>query len=64
MPNAHFIPRSSGGLGIEQNIVTLCSECHYRYDMTTEREQIKKLIKNYLSRKYKNWNEDELIYKK
>ena len=25
MPNAHYIPRSKGGLGIEQNIVTLCT---------------------------------------
>ena len=25
--NAHYIPRSHGGLGIEQNIVTLCLAC-------------------------------------
>ncbi len=24
LPNAHFIPRSKGGLGIEQTIVPLC----------------------------------------
>ena len=35
MPNAHFIPRSKGGLGIEENIVTLCTnltenQCHYK----------------------------------
>ena len=37
MPNAHFIPRSKGGLGIEENIVTLCTnfsecKCHYKFD--------------------------------
>ena len=26
MPNAHFISRSKGGLGIEQHIVTLCTQ--------------------------------------
>lgn len=24
MPNAHYIARAQGGLGIEENIVTLC----------------------------------------
>ena len=27
-PNAHYIARSQGGLGIEENIVTLCLRCH------------------------------------
>ena len=32
MPNAHYISRANGGLGIEQNIVTLCQNCHNKYD--------------------------------
>ena len=32
MPNAHFIRRSQGGLGIEENIVTLCFRCHHEFD--------------------------------
>lgn len=71
MPNAHYIPRSKGGLGIEQNIVTLCTEltpnkCHRRFDFGTkkEREEIGSIIKNYLKSKYDNWNEEDLIYKK
>jgi len=64
MPNAHFIPRSKGGLGIEQNIVTLCQECHYRFDQTSERLSIYAYIMNYLQGKYFNWNIDKLIYKK
>ena len=40
LPEAHYIPRSKGGLGIEQNIVTLCRECHRRYDQTTDRTNI------------------------
>lgn len=64
MPNAHYISRSKGGLGIEQNIVTLCLNCHRRYDQSTERPIIKEFIKEYLKGKYEQWSEDELLYKK
>lgn len=71
MPNAHYIPRSKGGLGIEENIVTLCTSmtpnhCHERFDkgLKKEREQIGKIIKAYLKSKYENWSEDKLVYKK
>ena len=71
MPNAHVISRSNGGLGIEENIVTLCTEltekkCHEKFDKgtQTEREEIRKKIIRYLKSKYPNWNEENLIYKK
>ena len=71
MPNAHYISRNKGGLGIEQNIVTLCTEltknkCHRKYDFGTkeERQLIGEKIKKYLQNKYENWDEDKLIYKK
>ena len=71
MPNAHYIPRSKGGLGIEENIVTLCTEftlnkCHRKYDFGNkdERKKIGNIIKNYLQSKYDNWNEEQLYYKK
>lgn len=64
MPNAHFIPRSRGGLGIEQNIVTLCQKCHYLFDQTSERLYIYAYVMNYLQKIYDNWSIDELIYKK
>lgn len=63
-PNAHYISRAHGGLGIEQNILTLCSECHRRYDATTDREQMRQFFKRYLQSKYADWNENDLIYKK
>lgn len=62
MPNAHFIPRSKGGLGIEQNIVTLCLQCHHNLDQTTQRKELLELVKNYLMRKYHDWNEQHLVY--
>ena len=71
MPNAHYISRRKGGLGIEQNIVTLCTEltpnkCHRRFDFGTKEERIMIgcIIKDYLQSKYDNWNEEDLIYKK
>lgn len=35
---AHIIPRSQGGLGIAENIVTACSVCHWKMDYTFQRE--------------------------
>lgn len=69
MPNAHFIPRSKGGLGIEQNIVTLCTnftpnKCHHMYDNSTKREEYGIIIEEYLKNIYPNWNKEDLVYKK
>lgn len=71
MPNGHFISRAKGGLGIEENIVTLCTEltpnkCHRKYDFGTkqEREEIGNKIENYLKSKYPNWDKENLTYKK
>lgn len=62
--NAHFIARSQGGLGIEENGLTLCPECHRRYDQTTGRKQMREFFREYLQSKYEYWNEDALIYRK
>lgn len=64
MPNAHFIPRSKGGLGVEENIVTLCLDCHEAYDHTTERKAIGAFIEDYLKGKYPEWDKSKLIYRK
>jgi cytochrome c553 len=64
MPNAHYIARSHGGLGIEENVVTLCGGCHHNYDNTVDRPIIKEQIKAYLECKYPNWDESKLIFRK
>lgn len=64
MPNAHFIPRSKGGLGIEQNIVTLCAKCHQATDQSEHRQFMLDKIQKYLMNKYDNWNKEDLIYDK
>lgn len=61
---AHYISRAQGGLGREDNILTLCPECHRRYDQTTERAMLKPFFKRYLMEHYPNWNEGNLVYKK
>ena len=62
LPNAHFISRAKGGLGIEQNIVTLCPSCHALYDGKLRKEYYT-LIHNYLKVRYPNLNIEELRYK-
>lgn len=71
MPNAHYIPRSKGGLGIEQNVFTACTrltknDCHYKFDNGTkeEKEELKLIVQNYFMSIYPNWNEDDLYYRK
>lgn len=71
MPNAHYISRAKGGLGIEQNVVTLCTtltknKCHHKYDNGTkeEHDRIEKIIERYLQSKYPDWKKDDLFYKK
>ena len=63
--NAHFIKRSQGGLGIEQNIVTLCPRCHYEEDHGLETQRYEDYIERYLKGIYGvNWNKEKLIYSK
>ncbi len=71
MPNAHYISRAKGGLGIEENVVTLCTnftknQCHHKFDNGTreERERIGVIIENYLKSKYPDWDKEKLFYNK
>ena len=66
LPEAHFIPRSKGGLGCEQNILTLCRVCHMRYDEGDqwERENMRLRFREYLKDKYPGWDESKLYYRK
>lgn len=64
MPNAHFVPRSKGGLGIEQNIVTLCSGCHFDLDQTPRRRGLLRRVKSYLDLFYPDFPDEDRRYKK
>lgn len=50
--------------GIEQNILTLCNDCHFMFDNTDKRKSLREKYRAYLKSKYSNWNEQDLIYKK
>lgn len=72
MPNAHILSRAKGGLGIETNIITLCTnlttnKCHYRLDNGTKREHevMLRIITKYMKSIYgENWNIQDQKYKK
>ena len=64
LPNAHYISRAQGGLGIERNIVTLCPDCHRAYDQSGGRRAYRRLIQAHLMAFYPDMREEDLIYRK
>lgn len=62
--NAHFVAQSQNGLGIEQNGLTLCSECHTKYDNSEHRKTIRPKLWTYLKLKYPRLEEKDLYYSK
>jgi len=65
-PEAHFIPRQHSGLGIEENVLTLCRPCHDQFDKgpKEKRDELRERARAYLMKKYPGWSEAKLIYKR
>ena len=63
-PNAHVIPRSQGGLGVEKNIITACSDCHRMLDESEYRQIYLDAAKKHLERFYGAIEADEVAYRK
>lgn len=65
-PEAHFIPRSKGGLGIPENILTLCRPCHDMFDNGDRRQKalMRDYFREYFKRFYPEWEEKNLYYHK
>ena len=61
---AHYISRARSGLGIPQNLATMCVSCHFQFDNGKLHSQIKDLVQEHLKAHYEDWNEKDLIYKK
>lgn len=61
---AHIVPRSAGGLGREQNIVSACFKCHNALDQTTKRNEMLTIATKYLASIYGSWSIDENTFKK
>ena len=60
---AHYISRAQGGLGIEENILTLCPCCHRDYD-SGERSAYRPILARHLREHYDGWDESKLVYQK
>ena len=58
----HFIERSRGGRGIEENLVCLCKRCHTKVHQGDT--DIQNFIREYLAEHYEGWDEQSLIARK
>lgn len=74
-PHCHIVRRSQGGMGVEQNIVTLCGPCHYALDEglylnrlkplgLNSQQDVREYVINYIKGFYPDWTEDSVKYKK
>ena len=61
---AHYINRSQGGLGVEQNIVTTCRICHGEMDNGKNTKLYREIAREYLKSQYPDWDESKLVYDK
>ena len=60
-----FLNRSHQGLGVKENLATLCMKCHHSLDngKNAEHNGIKRVLHDYMNRLYPNLNIEELRYK-
>lgn len=74
-PVCHCVRRSQGGMGIEQNIVCMCNECHFSHDeglfmsrlrpLGFETQQdVQEYVKDYLRGHYPGWTPESVKYHK
>lgn len=74
-PHCHIIRRSQGGMGVEQNIVTLCGPCHYALDeglfldrlrplgLDTQKK-VREYVIDYIKGFYPDWTPESVTYHK
>ena len=60
----HHISRGRGGMGVKENVVCLCKQCHMDLHSSTRSGQYRKGVENYLKLKYPNWKKENVIYNK
>ena len=60
----HFVPRSSGGLGIEQNLALGCRTCHMMLDQSIHRKEMLEHFEKHLQKHYGVIDRKDLIYRK
>lgn len=64
LPEAHYVPRSHGGLGVPENIITACRPCHDKLDNSIHRQQMLQEAAEHLKRFYPDWDEQKMIFSK
>lgn len=60
---AHFVSRAHGGKGVPRNLVSLCIDCHRRFD-GTGRIDMQEYIEDYFKEHYPDWNAQDQIFRK
>lgn len=60
----HYINRSRGGLGIEENLAVGCSYHHGRMDNGAEGRQMRERLEEYLKGIYPDWENVNKTYSK
>lgn len=63
-PWCHVVSRGNGGLGREENVVTLCPDCHREYDHGPNRKEIYVRLVAYMKGFYPDWSREDMIYRK
>ena len=61
---AHYVSRARLGLGVPQNLATMCASCHFQMDNGKFHKELQKAVREHLTAHYDDWNEKNLIYKK
>ena len=61
---AHYISRARSGLGIPQNLATMCVYCHSAMDNGKYHKELQKRVREHLQAHYPDWDEKDLIYNK
>lgn len=62
----HYVNKSAGGLGIEQNGVLGCRYHHQLLDNGNKgyRQEMLQYMREYLQSQYRDWREEDLYYRK
>lgn len=59
---AHYISRASGGLGIVENIASVCITCHQALDHSTNRESMLLTFRQYLNYNHPDFLNVDRVY--
>lgn len=63
--NSHIVKRSHGGLGIPENVVCACPDCHHEYDNGKYSLNYVVKAQNHMLKIYGNdWLSTQLVFKK